>query len=446
MDKIVIRGGRRLVGTVRTSGAKNAVLPILAASLMADGPCEISNVPDLSDVHLMLDILEELGVAVRWENGTVYTDVVDDTVSFASYDLVSQMRASFCVLGPLVARRRKAKVSLPGGCVIGVRPVELHVKGLRALGCDVQVEHGYVEVDAEKMKGCHIFLGGSHGSSVTGTANVMMAASMADGTTVIEQAACEPEVEDLANFINAMGGKITGAGTPRITIQGVRRMHGTQHRIIPDRIEAETFLVASAITGGDVTIEDCRPDHMVAVTEILRESGVQIDYLSPTSLRVRGGRHIGPVDVTTCTYPGYPTDSQAQLMALMTVAEGISVITDTIYPDRFMHVAEYNRMGACIRKAGNSAIVQGVDYLSGAPVMASDLRASAGLVLVGLAATGETEVHRIYHLDRGYEKLEEKMVALGAEIQRVKVPLRRRKEDRLRSARLDAAIGGDRAA
>lgn len=429
LEKLIIEGGRRLNGRVSTSGSKNAVLPILAACLLADGPCELQNVPDLRDVHFMLDILEELGVKTAFENGTVRTEVIDDSRCTAPYDLVSQMRASFCVLGPLVGRRKRAKVSLPGGCVIGVRPIDLHVKGIQALGADVQVVHGYVEAEAPNLKGGTIFLGGAYGSSVTGTANVMMAAVLAPGTTVIEQAACEPEVADLANFLIAMGAKIEGAGTPRMVVHGVEKLSGVTHRIIPDRIEAETFMIASAATGGDVLIDDCRPDHMFAVIEVLREAGCRVDVIDAQTVRVRGPRRVKPVDVTTYIYPGFPTDTQAQLMALMTLADGISVITDNIYPDRFMHVAEYNRLGAKIRKHGNAGIVQGVEFLSGAPVMASDLRASAGLVIAALAATGETEVHRIYHLDRGYDRIEQKLLSLGAAIRRDTYTPHRRKTD-----------------
>ena len=430
IESIVVQGGRRLTGTVRASGAKNAVLPILAATLLADGPCEIHNVPDLSDVHLMLEILQELGVQTSFEQGVVRTLVVDETISTAPYELVNAMRASICVLGPLLAKRKRAKVAQPGGCVIGARPIDLHVKGLKALGADLQTVHGFLEGSTDGLKGSLIFLGGPFGSTVTGTANVMMAAALAAGTTIVEQAACEPEVEDLANFLIAMGADIQGAGTPRVTVRGVPQLTGARHRVIPDRIEAETFMIAAAITAGDITVDDCRPDHMVAVTEVLREAGASVDVLAPTKVRVRGTRYVRAVDVTTFAYPGYPTDAQAQIMALMAIADGISVVTDKIYPDRYMHMAEYNRMGAQIRKIGSTAVVQGVEFLSGAPVKATDLRASAGLILAGLVADGETQMHQVHHLDRGYDRMEHKLVQLGAEIRRERREPRRRASDR----------------
>ncbi len=430
LDKIVVHGGRRLQGTVHASGSKNAVLPILAATLLTEEPCEIRNVPDLSDVHLMLDILDGLGMRTSFASGTVRTEVADESISTAPYDLVHQMRASICVLGPLLAKRKRAQVAHPGGCVIGTRPIDLHVKGLKALAAELQTVHGYLEGTTVGLTGAHIFLGGPFGSTVTGTANVLMAATLARGTTVIEQAACEPEVVDLADFLTAMGAQIEGAGTPRITVHGVERLGGATHEVIPDRIEAETFMIASAITCGDVRIESCRPDQMVAVAEVLRECGASVEALSAQSVRVRGSRYIKPVDVTTFAYPGYPTDAQAQIMALMSVADGISVITDKVYPDRYMHVSEYNRMGAQIRKNGPTAVVQGVEFLSGAPVKATDLRASAGLILAGLAAQGETEMHQVQHLDRGYDRIEQKLIQLGAAIERVRYAPRRRKSDR----------------
>lgn len=427
MDKFVIEGGRRLSGTVEVSGSKNAALPIMAATILARGRCVIENVPVLKDVETLGAILRELGVACeRRADGAIETEVIDEKASVARYELVSQMRASFCVLGPLLAKRGSAKVSLPGGCVFGLRPVDLHLKGLRALGAEIELEHGYVIARAPKggrLHGGRVYLGGAFGSSVTGTANVMMAAVLADGKTVIEGAACEPEVTDLAQFLNTMGATITGIGTPRLVITGVPELRGARYRVIPDRIEAGTYAIAGAITGGTVRLRNARLDDFSAVTDRLEEIGVHVeenaDELIVTPNGSEGGK-FRPVDVTTLPYPGFPTDLQAQLMALLSVADGISVITEKIYPDRFMHLAELNRMGANIRKEGASAIITGVSHLTGADVMASDLRASAALVLAGLIAKGETDVHRVYHIDRGYERIVEKLEGLGAAIKRVK--------------------------
>lgn len=418
MDKLVVEGGRPLEGEVQVSGSKNASLPILVASLLAEGKCTFRNVPNLRDIKTLLRILQELGAEVgRSEDGTLEIEVVSETNTTASYELVSQMRASFCVLGPLLAKRGEARVSMPGGCVIGNRPVDLHLKGLRAIGADIQVQHGYVEAKGKPLRGGEVYLGGHSGSTVLGTANVLMAAVLAEGETVIVNAACEPEVQDLASFLTKMGAKIEGAGSSKMRITGVSRLQGTEHTVIPDRIEAGTFLMAGAITGGDVLVKGANPDHLTAALDMLAEVGVKVER-APGGLRVQGGAALRAVDVTTLPYPGYPTDLQAQLMTLLSVTDGISVITEKIYPDRFMHVAELNRLGARIRKEGPSAIVLGVEGLSGAQVMASDLRASAALVLAGLRASGTTEVHRVYHIDRGYERIEERLRDLGARIRR----------------------------
>ncbi|MFA4983810.1 MAG: UDP-N-acetylglucosamine 1-carboxyvinyltransferase [Candidatus Omnitrophota bacterium] len=419
MDRLVFEGGVRLKGEVRISGSKNAALPILAATLLTDEPCVIRGVPNLCDVMTMLKILRSLGKNAEFHNGTVSVTQARHANFVADYRLVSTMRASFCVLGPLLARFGKAKVSLPGGCVIGVRPVDLHLKGLKALGADIGIESGYVVAAAKRLRGSNMYLGGVFGSSVLGTDNVMMAAALAGGKTVIENAACEPEVSDLANFLVRMGAKIQGQGTPTIEIQGVRSLKGTDYTIIPDRIEVATFMTASLITGGDILIKNACACHLGAVIDKLTESGAAIAR-TDAALRVRPRRRLCPVNVTTLPYPGFPTDMQAQIMSLMAVTPGISVITEKIYPDRFMHVAELNRMGARIQREGPHAIVEGVKMLSGAPVMASDLRASASLLLAGLVAKGKTVISRIYHLDRGYEDIERKMGALGARIKREK--------------------------
>jgi len=419
MDKFVIRGGERLTGSVRISGSKNASLPILAASLLTDGPSVFDNVPDLADIRFMSLLMARLGAEVtRDEQGRMHVCVTDESESFAEYEIVRKMRASICVLGPLLAKRKKARVSMPGGCTFGLRPVDLHVRGLRALGAEIKLDEGDIVATAKRLRGAEIFLGGPFGSTVLGTANVLMAATLAEGRTVIESAACEPEIEDLANYLNTAGAQITGAGTPRITIDGVDKLTGAEHHVIPDRIEAGTFMVAAAITNGDVKLENVQLRHLLAVVDKLREIGV---IVSPNgrSVEVSSSRHLEPADVTTQPYPGFPTDVQAQLIALLCLAGGNSVITEKIYPERFMHVAELLRMGANIRKEGPTAIVTGVKHLIGAPVMASDLRASAALVLAGLVARGKTTVKRIYHIDRGYERIEDKLRQLGANIQRV---------------------------
>ncbi len=418
MDKFVINGAGRLKGKVAISGSKNSALPILAATLLAEGPCVIHDVPDLEDIGAMLELLGELGVKVRREGTTIHTEVADESNVHAPYERVRKMRASVCVLGPLLAKRKHARVAMPGGCAIGSRPVDLHIRGLRLLGAHIELDSGDMVATAKELRGAEIFLGGPFGSTVLGTDNVMMAAVLAKGQTIIESAACEPEVEDLANFLNAMGAKVRGAGTPRIIIEGVERLAGCEHRVIPDRIEAGTFMVAAAATNGEVELANVRLDHMMAVIDKLREIGVTVDRTNG-SVTVTSARLLEPTDLTTQPYPGFPTDMQAQLLTLLCMADGNSAITEKIFPDRFMHVAELLRMGANIHKEGPTVIVTGVKKLIGAPVMASDLRASAALVLAGLVARGQTTVNRVYHIDRGYEHIEKKLRGLGAQIRRV---------------------------
>ena len=417
MDSLLIKGGTPLHGEVTVGGAKNAVLPIMAATLLTAEPCVIRRVPNLSDVTFMGQILTSLGAHVKFEDGTLTVSAAKLT-GLGDYDLIRKMRGSICILGPLLARLHKAKVSLPGGCVIGSRPVDLHLKGLNALGAKITIDGGYIIARAPKLLGTDLFLGGRAGPTVLGTANIMMAATLAEGVTIIESAACEPEVMDLANFLNAMGAKITGVGSPTITITGVNELHGAEHEVIPDRIEAATFAIAAAATGGEVTIHGARADLMHAVLDKLREAGVKIERQGP-AFTVKRGRSLKPVDVTTLPYAGFPTDCQAQIMALMTLTPGISIVTERIFESRFMHVSELARLGADIAIEGPSAIVKGGKPLSGAPIMASDLRASAALVIAGLTAKGQTLVKRIYHLDRGYENIDEKLRRLGARIERV---------------------------
>jgi UDP-N-acetylglucosamine 1-carboxyvinyltransferase len=419
MDKLVIEGGVRLKGEVTVSGAKNSVLPILAATLLTDDACIVEGIPNLRDTNTMIKLLRSLGKNVEFEKDTIAVTQGRFKNFIADYKLVSTMRASFCVLGPLLGKLGKAKVSLPGGCIIGVRPVDLHLKGLKALGTDIDIESGYIVARANKLKGAHMYLGGVYGSSVLATDNVMMAAVFADGKTIIESAACEPEVADLAEFLIKMGAKIKGHGTPIIEIEGVRHLHGATHHIIPDRIEVATLMIAALITAGDITIKNAYFRHLGAIIDKLEEAGAVITK-KDNSIRVRRKSRLRAVNVTTLPYPGFPTDMQAQIMALMAVTPGVSVITEKIYPDRFMHVAELNRMGARIQREGPHAVVEGIRELSGAPVMASDLRASACLLLAGLAARGKTTVSRIYHLERGYDNLEQKLQDLGARIWREK--------------------------
>jgi UDP-N-acetylglucosamine 1-carboxyvinyltransferase len=418
MDKIRIHGGRPLSGSIKVSGSKNSALPILAATLLTKDPCTIRRVPDLSDTNYMLQILKHLGAEVERASGTV-TIAAARVDSIAPYDVVRRMRASVCVLGPLLGRCKEATVSMPGGCVIGDRPIDLHLKGFEALGAAVRVEGGNIKVFAPKLKGAVIDLRGKFGPTVLGTDNVMMAGALAEGTTVIDDAAQEPEVIDLANFLNKMGAKIEGAGTRRIIIEGVKELHGAEHDIIPDRIEAGTFLVAGAICGKGVTIKRAEPSHLTAVIDALQNCGYRV-AVDDKSVSVSPNGVAKPVDLATEAYPGFPTDMQAQMCALLSTTRGLSSITENIFPQRYMHVAELKRMGAHVELEGATARIEGVDQLLGAPVMASDLRASAALVLAGLKAEGITEVSRVYHIDRGYEHLDEKLSELGAEIERVK--------------------------
>ena len=419
MQLFEINGGNRLRGTVPISGAKNAALPIMAASILVDGETVLRNVPDLADVRQMQALLAKLGVRCeRDAEGALHLTVEDEMNTHAEYDIVSKMRASVCVMGPLLAKRKRAQVAMPGGCAIGDRPIGLHIQGLQALGADFELTNGDVLLKAKKMRGSEIFLGGPFGSSVTATANVLMAATLAEGTTTIESAACEPEIVDLADYLIACGARITGHGTPRVTIEGVATLTGTSHRVIPDRIEAGTFMIAGAITNGELMLEGARIDHLRAVVDRLRRIGVIVDR-AEKGLVVSSARRIEPVDITTQPYPGFPTDLQAQAMALLSLADGNSCITEKIYPDRFLHVGELSRMGAQLRKEGPTVIIEGVKRLIGAPVMASDLRASAALILAGLIAKGTTRVQRAYHIDRGYEKIEEKLSAVGASIRRL---------------------------
>jgi UDP-N-acetylglucosamine 1-carboxyvinyltransferase len=418
MDKILIHGGRPLSGSIKISGSKNSALPILAATLLTREPCIVHRVPDLSDTHYMLQILMHLGAQVERASGTV-TVTAEKIESVAPYDVVRKMRASVCVLGPLLGRCKEATVSLPGGCVIGDRPIDLHLKGFEALGAAVRVEGGNVKVFAPKLVGAIVNLTGKFGPTVLGTDNVMMASVLAEGITVIEGAATEPEVVDLAGFLNKMGAKIEGAGTRRMIIEGVKELHGAEHDIIPDRIEAGTFLVAGAIAGKGVTIKRVVREHVSAVTDALIACGYRIQS-DENSITVLPNGTAQPIELVTEPYPGFPTDMQAQMCALLSTTEGLSVITENIFPQRYMHVAELKRMGAHVQLEGATAVIQGVERLFGAPVMASDLRASAALVLAGLKAEGRTEVSRVYHIDRGYEHLDEKLSELGAHIERVK--------------------------
>jgi len=412
----MINGGVKLHGSVRISGAKNAVLPILAATLLADGPATIENVPHLHDVTTTMELLGCMGVMVSVDE-KLSVEVDSSTIEnyTAPYHLVKTMRSSILVLGPLLARFGEAEVSLPGGCAIGSRPVDLHIKGLQDMGAEIDVSNGYIHAKAKRLKGARLVL---DIVTVTGTENLMMAAALADGTTIIENAAREPEVVDLANFINTMGGKISGAGTDTITIEGVEKLNGTRYRVLPDRIETGTFLVAAAITGGSITVKDTEPKLLDAVIDKLREAGAKIEVGDDWITLDMEGKRPKAVSVRTAPYPAFPTDMQAQFAALNTIAEGTATVVETVFENRFMHVQELKRMGADIEIEGNTAIIRGVDKLTSAPVMATDLRASASLIIAGLVASGETEVQRIYHIDRGYENIEEKLALLGAKIRR----------------------------
>lgn len=418
MDKILVHGGRRLSGSIKVSGSKNSSLPILAATLLTRDICVVHGVPDLSDTHYMLQILMHLGAQVERASGTVSVTAAKIN-SVAPYDTVRKMRASVCVLGPLLGRCKEATVALPGGCVIGDRPIDLHLRGFEALGTAVRVEGGDIKVFAPKLSGAKIGMQGKFGPTVLGTDNVMMAAALADGTTIVEGAACEPEVVDLANFLNKMGAKIEGAGTNRIVIEGVRELHGAEHRVIPDRIEAGTFLVAGAIAGDGVTVKRVEPEHVRAVTDALARCGYAVD-IAGDSIAILPNGTAGALEIVTEPYPGFPTDMQAQMCALLSTNKGTSSVTENVFPQRYMHVAELKRMGANVNLEDATVVIEGVDHLLGAPVMASDLRASAALVLAGLKADGVTELSRVYHIDRGYEHLDEKLRELGAEIERVK--------------------------
>ncbi len=424
MDAFRIEGGVRLSGRIAVDGSKNASLPMMAASLLAEEPIKLRRVPRLSDISNMGRLLHELGVEVDGSHGTVTMTPTDDRPTHARYDIVRTMRASICVLGPLLARRKLARVAMPGGCAFGARPVDLHLRGLEALGARIELQGGDIVARADRLRGTTIFLGGAFGTTVLGTANVMSAATLAEGRTIIESAACEPEIADLAALLNAMGARISGAGTPRVTIDGVENLGGADYTIVPDRIVAGTYAMAAAITNGDVILTDFPLDSLLAVTDLLQRVGVHVDRLNPDedprscTVRISSDRLLNPVMVTTQPYPGFPTDLQAQAMTLLCLATGNSIITEKIFPERFMHVAELTRMGAQLYRQGPTVVVQGVPRLIGAPVMASDLRASASLVLAGLVAEGTTVVHRVYHLDRGYSQMEQTLCALGARIER----------------------------
>lgn len=435
MDVFVIEGGRKLAGNLRINGSKNAALPLLAATLLTDEPVILRDVPDLSDIRNMYRLLGELGVEIETGNDhdipLTRLHVTDDSEHHARYDIVRTMRASICVLGPMLAKRGHARVSMPGGCAIGQRPVDLHLRGLEALGAKITLEGGDIVAkvpQSGRLIGDTVFLGGPFGSTVLGTANVMSAATIAQGTTVIECAACEPEIVDLAEMLIGMGAKISGAGSPRITIEGVDALGSVDHTVMPDRIEAGTFMCAAAITNSTLTLENCPLDAMMSATDRLEAIGVHVDALDspcgkPHPLRrtctITGTDSLKPIQITTQPHPGFPTDLQAQFMALLCMAEGNSVVTEKIFPERFLHVAELTRMGASIHRHGTTAVISGVKELTGAPVMASDLRASAGLVLAAMASHGTTVINRVYHIDRGYEKLEDRLGSVGASIVRM---------------------------
>ena len=431
MEKMVIEGGNPLHGKFRVNGAKNAALPIMAACLLLKGTSKLKGIPDLTDVKTLCLILNELGVDTkRYQDSTLEITVKEEKNITAPYDLVRTMRASICVLGPLLGKRGMAKVSIPGGCSIGSRPIDIHVKGIEALGAKVDSKDGYIIATGNKLKGCEIYLGGPYGSTVLGTCNVMMAAVLGDGRTIIENAACEPEVQDLANFLNKAGAKISAIGESNLVIDGVEELRGIEYEIIPDRIEAGTIMIAGAITGGRIELENDAFCYLASVIDKLREAGVDIQETTSDSLTtervnnskciIKSNGNIKPVNITTLAYPGMPTDMQAQFTALLSIANGTSIITERIFPHRFMHVAELNRMGANIRNDDAIAIINGVSSLYGTTVMASDLRASASLIVAGLAAKGITEIRRLYHIDRGYEKLENRLTNLGAKIWREK--------------------------
>ena len=419
MEKLIIKGGTKLEGTIRVSGCKNAVLPIaVAAAILGDGVSVLHNVPNLTDVKTLQAVLEGLGATIKFKNSTLYIEPINHLEYEAPYDLVRKMRASIYVLGPLVAKLGKAKVSFPGGCAIGPRPIDLHIRGLEHLGAEVMVEKGYIYAQAERLTGTEMYLMGQHGPSVGATANVMMAATLAQGTTVIRGAACEPHISDLARFLNAMGADIEGIGTSVLTIRGVKQLCGTEYTVISDDIEAGTFIAAGAITRGDVYVEGITQQQIPAISEKISEAGVELDW-DDNGVRVRTPREIRGIDVSTAPFPGFPTDMQAQIMGMLCLASGTSIINENVHTDRFIHAAELNRMGADIMLDDSKAIINGVPNFSGAPVMASDLRAGAVLVAAGMAALGETIISRVYHIDRGYESIEKKLNNVGANITRV---------------------------
>ena len=413
MAKIIVRKSNPLVGKVKIDGAKNAVLPIIAATLLAEGKSVLKGVPDLKDVHVISDLLRHLGAEVEYKDGNLTVDASNITTCEAPYELVRKMRASFLVMGPLLARFNKTKKTMPGGCAIGTRPIDLHLKGFKALGANVIIDHGFVEANTEKLVGSKLYL---DFPSVGATENIMLAASLAEGTTIIENAAEEPEIVDLANFLNEMGADVKGAGTNTIKIKGVKSLKGAEHNVIPDRIEAATYMVAAAMTKGDITIENVIMEHLKPVTAKLIEAGCEVIEME-NAVRVIGPEVLKSVDIKTLPHPGFPTDVQAQFMAMDVVANGTGVVIETVFENRFMHVAEFNRMGANIKIEGRSAIVTGVDKLYGSKVKATDLRAGAALILCGLIAEGETEIGDIYHIQRGYVDIDKKITALGGNIE-----------------------------
>lgn len=420
MDVVRIRGGNPLRGNVDISGAKNAALPIFAATLLTEEPCVIENVPDLSDIRFMGELLAHLGAEVERPDPHTWRITAGEIAHTAPYELMRKMRASVCLMGPLVGRLKQSVTSLPGGCVIGPRPIDLHLKGFAKLGCRIEIEEGYVKMDGTHLKGADIFLGGRHGSTVLGTDNILMAATLTPGVTRIESAACEPEVIDLCHMLVAMGARIEGIGSHALVVEGVEKLHGCTYRIIPDRIEAGTFVLGAAMSRGNISIKGARFDHLTALFDKLEEAGLHITRNGSDTLQVDATNcRLSPVDVITLPHPGFPTDLQAQMCAVMALTPGLSIVTEKVYPHRFMHVPELQRMGADIAMEGASAIIKGVPALSGAPVMASDLRASAALFLAGLAAEGETWVQRIYHIDRGYERIDDKLSRLGVDITRM---------------------------
>ena len=418
MDIFRISGGNPLHGKVKVSGSKNSALPLFAASLLTDEDTILENVPDLSDVNFMAEILAELGADVTRLSSNSWSIKPSSIVHYAPYELVRKMRASICLLGPLVARLKRAEIPMPGGCVIGNRPIDLHVRALEALGAKVELSGGIVKVNGKNISGNSVFIGGRHGSTVTGTANAVMLAVLTPGCTILEGSACEPEITDLCHMLQAMGANIEGIGSHLLKIEGVEKLNGCKHRVIPDRIEAGTYVLAGAITGGELTIEGINAAHMGSFLDLLKTAGLNLDYQNQ-SIKISNKLDLSPLEVVTLPFPGFPTDLQAQICALACITDGLSVITERVYPSRFMHVPELLRMGAHISIEGSSAIIRGSKRLTGAPVMASDLRASAALILAGLAAEGETWVQRIYHLDRGYETFEKKLQNLGAKVERL---------------------------